>query len=303
MQVRSYLEDDAERAVAFFADSGRLDSTLVPPSAGEWRTFTAQSFNHGARDFLVAEDDERVVGVAMSARNLEEGRQVRNFRVMVHPERRRSGIGAALFDRVVAQDHAGDVTLQSSTPDDWVAGRAFLRKRGFRPQRVCHFLRLDEDLPRRGRAVDIRPYARTAEEDAAWRRLNDAGYAGGPEYSPLSASDLAAMRDEPGFALHFARDAEAIVGMCHVKDFGSEPWINSVVVSPPYRRRGIARALMEHAMDVETRRPLRLSVLEENPGARRLYDDLGFRLERGETTWWREPGDADSAADSAPPGE
>ena len=79
------------------------------------------------------------------------------------------------------------------------------------------------------------------------------------------------------------------MGFCHVKEFGGEPWINSVTVSPAHRRRGLARALMERAMDRESRRPLRLNVRDDNTGARALYDALGFVLERAETTWWRDP--------------
>ncbi len=300
MIVRPYTDDDAERAVAFLAAAGRLDATLVPPPLAEWRAFTARSFNRGAGDFVVVEehvegesDDDSecsaVIAIMMSSRFEDDGHEVRNFRIIVHPTHRRRGIGSAVYERLLGQDPTGDVTLQCHTPEDWVAGCAFLAKRGFREARRCHFLRIDaapDACPPGG--VEIRPYAGTDVEDTAWCRLNDDGFKGGPEYSDLTSRDLVTLRGEPGFALALARIDDAIVGLCHVKDFGGAPWINSVVVARAHRGKGIGRSLMLYAMGSETRRPLRLSVLEKNAAARALYASLGFRVDREEITWWRE---------------
>ena len=40
----------------------------------------------------------------MSTRYPHEGRTLRNFRIIVEPDRRREGLGARLFDEVLAQD-------------------------------------------------------------------------------------------------------------------------------------------------------------------------------------------------------
>ena len=65
--------------------------------------------------------------------------------------------------------------------------------------------------------------------------------------------------------------------------------IANVVVLPEYRRRGIARALMETALDEVAQRGAfaALQVLEENEPARKLYRDLGFAEERAFTRWRR----------------
>ncbi len=65
--------------------------------------------------------------------------------------------------------------------------------------------------------------------------------------------------------------------------------IANVVVQPEYRRRGIARALMETALaDVSKHGAFAvLQVLEANEAARKLYRDLGFAEERAFTRWRR----------------
>lgn len=59
-----------------------------------------------------------------------------------------------------------------------------------------------------------------------------------------------------------------------------EGHILNVCIAPEQRRRGYARALMEHLLDVATRHGARIAYLEVRPsnaGAIKLYADLGFR--------------------------
>jgi ribosomal protein S18 acetylase RimI-like enzyme len=69
--------------------------------------------------------------------------------------------------------------------------------------------------------------------------------------------------------------------------------IANVAVHPDYRRRGIARALTEHAMIHAWQKradALWLHARADNPGAIKLYSDLGF-VERACRTTWTAPGD------------
>ncbi len=70
--------------------------------------------------------------------------------------------------------------------------------------------------------------------------------------------------------------------------------IANVAVAPAYRRRGIARHLVQAALDLARRKRAQevwLQVKEENQGAQALYRELGFRTEAVRATWLR-PGRA-----------
>jgi ribosomal protein S18 acetylase RimI-like enzyme len=68
--------------------------------------------------------------------------------------------------------------------------------------------------------------------------------------------------------------------------------IEAVAVLPEQRRQGVGRALMERAL-VEAhragKRRAALYVVEDNVPARRLYESLGFRVERRTGLAWARP--------------
>lgn len=68
--------------------------------------------------------------------------------------------------------------------------------------------------------------------------------------------------------------------------------IANVATHPDFRRRGIARALTERAIQhgLNHKASVWLHVREDNPGAVQLYHDLGFR-ERARRTQWKAPAD------------
>lgn len=73
-----------------------------------------------------------------------------------------------------------------------------------------------------------------------------------------------------------------------------ERWVlANVAVSPGYRRRGIARQMVEAAIDKARERSataLHLQVERDNPPAHRLYQQLGFENLTTRTNWRRAPG-------------
>jgi ribosomal protein S18 acetylase RimI-like enzyme len=80
------------------------------------------------------------------------------------------------------------------------------------------------------------------------------------------------------------------VSLIPYRDHGQKIYlIANVAVHPDYRRRGIARLLTSIALDHTWRRKAEatwLHVRDDNPGALKLYTDLGFE-ERARRTHWQ----------------
>lgn len=66
------------------------------------------------------------------------------------------------------------------------------------------------------------------------------------------------------------------VGMVTTTCFVRSGWIGNLIVEPPFRGRGIGRALMEHGLDRLRRRGAETVRLEADPPGIPLYRKLGF---------------------------
>ncbi|HEY3961499.1 MAG TPA: GNAT family N-acetyltransferase [Gaiellaceae bacterium] len=73
-------------------------------------------------------------------------------------------------------------------------------------------------------------------------------------------------------------------GICNLGVRGEFGWIGGLGVIAEKRRQGIGRALMEAVLDVAPA-VVDLEVLEQNEGAKRLYDELGFETTRMLEVW------------------
>lgn len=298
MKIRQYTDADAEAVPAFLASCHALDDTIVAVSPGMWKSFTAKPRNHGARDFAVVEDaDNDVVALLMSTRYTQDDTVLRNFRIVVHPSKRRQGLGSRLFAYVEAQDPVGDATLQCSAPGTWIVGTAFLEKNGFVAMNV------DLEMYRRGPppppleppvGYTLRPYAQTPSDDTAWRALHDDGYRGTHGFQPMTPSDHEAGRSMPGFHLWLAEKDGAVCGLCETvaTDDGSGGLIESVVVGSNHLGRGLGRVLViagMHTLAQQGFGKIDLRVYDDNTPAKALYRSLGFETYAETRTWRRVP--------------
>ena len=85
------------------------------------------------------------------------------------------------------------------------------------------------------------------------------------------------MRIMGGFAL--VAEAETPQGFILARTVADEAEILTLAMSPPFRRRGVARALVEAAAAEAARKgakALFLEVATDNPGAIALYQNSGF---------------------------
>ncbi len=79
------------------------------------------------------------------------------------------------------------------------------------------------------------------------------------------------------------------VGTVSTTSYGTKlAWIGMMLVLPEYRRRGIARRLMETSIDYLRGRGVTCIKLDATPLGQPLYEQLGFHAEWGFQRWERE---------------
>jgi ribosomal-protein-alanine N-acetyltransferase len=122
--------------------------------------------------------------------------------------------------------------------------------------------------------------------------------------TPWSRSMFAGELAKPASLCLGAFEGEQLGGYLIVSRYVDAWHIMNIAVSPDYRRRGIATALLERLFELtddRSRRGYTLEVRVSNDGAIRLYERLGFTargIRRGYYTdnredaliMWREPG-------------
>jgi len=92
--------------------------------------------------------------------------------------------------------------------------------------------------------------------------------------------DVAGLLASPGVAGFLLTEHSSDIGMSIHRVAADEAELLTVAVDPAHRRRGAARLLLGAVVDRvrgDGARTLILEVGADNPGARTLYDSLGFR--------------------------
>ncbi|MFF3487023.1 GNAT family N-acetyltransferase [Streptomyces sp. NPDC002701] len=158
---------------------------------------------HAHRDahhrLLVAEEDGELVGTAQTGIVYDSPQPGQGcLNVYVHPERRGRGAGALLVR--TAEERLAEVSATKLFA--WVldepANRAFAERRGYRPSRSAHFLRLD---------LANSPLPPRREPPADVELRTGADFTDDPR--PLFALDAETLQDEPGDITHEFTDYEA----------------------------------------------------------------------------------------------
>jgi GNAT superfamily N-acetyltransferase len=263
------------------------------------------------RDLFVVDVDGEMAGYARTEWADEEDARVHYVVAFLRPEFRRQGIGRAMLEALeeraiaVATDHPTDrpVFFTAETLGDPGAD-ALLTGTGYVPVRY-HYVMVRPNLhpvpdARMPDGLEIRPV-----EDDHLRPIFDAGveaarglwgYTEPTEADfdwfvtdPIESSDRSLWR--------IAWDGDQIAGQVRAfinddenERFGeNRGWVEHILVRAPWRRRGLARALIASSIDALRERGMTegaLGVDVDNPsGALRLYESVGFERVSLETAY------------------
>jgi mycothiol synthase len=263
------------------------------------------------RDMLFAEVDGQVIGfVRVSWEQETEGARIHLHRGDLLPAWRGKGIGGAMLAhaerrlRAIASEHPKDGPrfFQAGAADTQTGKRALLEQRGYQP--VRHFFEMVrrplEDLPQAPMpaGLEVRPASREHYR-IIWEAMDEA-FRDHWAHSPATENDFQEWLKSPMFQPELwkvAWDGDQVAGMVlnfidHQENqtYGRKRgYTEDISVRRPWRRRGLARALLLRSLHELRSRGMTeaaLGVDTDNPtGALRLYQGLGYRSVKRYTTY------------------
>ena len=312
------FRDDADwvRLAELMRDVAIADQDDEIPSADNLRIGWAArpNFEMG-RDVLFAEVDGRLVGEADGTLSIRDGYPVHMLWGRVHPDWRRRGIGRALFRwnerrsraRAAAEPQFGapGAVIGGFASEFEPGAEALFESEGYRAFRYA-FTMLHrhvgeaEPIPMPD-GIEIRPV--TPDQHRAIFDADDEAFQDHFEHRPVTEADFVATFSQPDLDTSLWKigwEGDQVAGGIMTTIWKSEnealgvnrAWLESVFTRRPWRRRGLARALIGATL-VELRErgvdEALLGVDAENPtGALALYEGLGFEV-KVRTKRYRKP--------------
>ena len=251
----------------------------------------------GGRDFIVMTDGE-IAGYAYldpPSAHGDEGEVTGEL--VIHPDRRRHGLGRALTGELAAA--AGGHVLRLWAHGDLPAAAALARTAGFERFRALWQMRrslgepLDQPALPAGRT--LRTFVPGQDEDE-WLKLNGRAFAKHPEQGGWTRHDLDLREREPWFdpaGFFIAERDGRMTGFHWTKVHGPDLGEVYVVgVDPDEQGSGLGRALtlagLRHLRDLGVGQAM-LYVDEDNVPAIRLYEGLGFTRATVDAMYRRAP--------------
>jgi mycothiol synthase len=304
-RFRMFRDDaDYERLAGLFKAANRQDVVPWFPTADNLRSeMGSRASIDPARDILLTEIDDRLVGMTGVERVVRDGQPVYEMWGAVAPDQRRHGLGTALLDwslarmrqRAAIEDAGVAVNVQGDAEDQETGHRVLLAGAGFEPVRHFFLMRrptLDDvpDVPLPD-GLEIRPVTETQRRpilEAEFEAFED--HWGNRERSEDSFTTTLSRAELDTDLWIVAWDGDQIAGVVENWIWAEENeelgvrrgWLERISVRRPWRRRGLARAITAASLVRLREAGMRdgmLGVDSENPnGALGLYEGLGFEV-------------------------
>ena len=265
------------------------------------------------RDLFIADVDGEVAGYGRVERqDVQDGQDIRIYPVVcfLRPAWRRRGIGramlAALEERAVAAaaEHPSDrrTFFHAETLGDPGAD-SLLTGAGYEPARYYYVMVRPNLDPLAGAPLPAGLQIRPVREEHL-RQIWDASNEAARDtwgFTEPTESEYEFFRTDPITADYslwrIAWDGDEVAGQVRAfinadenERLGTKRgWVENILVRRPWRRRGLARALISASLDALRERGMTeggLGVDTENEsGALGLYERAGFAIESRETVW------------------
>jgi mycothiol synthase len=309
LRFRRFREDDLPALAGLLAAVEIADETyeILGEAALANELANLADFDP-TRDVLLAEVDGRLVAGSWQVRRIRDGEREFTSNGWVHPGWRRRGLGRAMLrfaeaqlrDRAAAEDAAGETRaahLGSWSLDRAVGAVALLASEGYRPVRwFLEMIRpLDEEIPDRRLpdGIELRPVT----DDLARSVLAADGEAFQDHWGAheTTEEDVRRVLGDPDNDLSLwiaAWEGDEVVGSVINRIYPTDNaasgirrgWLDRVSVRRPWRRQGVASALIVASLRELSARGMEIATLgvdSDNPtGAVGVYERLGFRPDK-----------------------
>jgi mycothiol synthase len=304
-------DGDLPAVAALIGDVNAHDGVDWYPTVESLRNeWSASPMYHPLLDTRVAVGGDRIVGAVRHSWRERESAIVHRLEVWVHPSARRQGLGRRLLEwgearaRESTTDGTGGptdgmLTYGGNTSREIPAGVAFAEAMGYKPIRYHFEMRrpLDQPIPDVALpdGLEVRPVL--PEHHRAIWDADEEAFRDHWDHAVVTEEDYTQFFSQPDLdpsLWQVAWDGDEVAGLVingiypheHERSGVKVGWLDSVATRRPWRRRGVAGALIARSLAVLRDRGMEVAALgvdSESPtGALGLYESFGFRQSR---TW------------------